>query len=135
MANKQLQLVLVTPATTLLDEPVRALRFPLFDGQIGILPGRAPVIGRLGYGELRITAADGSERSYFIDGGFVQVQGNVVSILTNRSMPTGDIDREEAEAQLQRALRVVATTSVDMDAKSREQQRARQMLSLARRAT
>ena len=38
MADKTLQLVLVTPETTLLDEPVQALRFPLFDGQAGILP-------------------------------------------------------------------------------------------------
>jgi len=132
MTSKQLRLILVTPETTLLDESVQALRFPLFDGQIGILPGRAPVIGRLGYGELRITGDD-DQRSYFVDGGFVQVQGDVVSILTNRSMPTGDIDREQAEAQLHRAMRLVATTPADMETRSREQQRARRMLALANR--
>ena len=51
--NQQLRIVLVTPESTLLDEPVEALRFPLYDGQIGILPGRAPLVGRLGYGELQ----------------------------------------------------------------------------------
>ncbi len=38
----QLRLVVVTPEKPLLDESVTALRFPLYDGQIGVLPGRAP---------------------------------------------------------------------------------------------
>jgi len=64
---RHLQLVLVTPERVLLDEPVLSLRLPLYDGQLGILPGRAPVIGRLGYGELKISTEAG-EKSYFIDG-------------------------------------------------------------------
>ena len=46
MAETALQIVLVTPETTLLDAPVRSLQFPLYDGQAGVLPGRAPVVGR-----------------------------------------------------------------------------------------
>ncbi|HSG70372.1 MAG TPA: F0F1 ATP synthase subunit epsilon, partial [Planctomycetaceae bacterium] len=45
MADKTLQLVLVTPEKTLLDVPTESLSFPLFDGQIGILPSRAPMVG------------------------------------------------------------------------------------------
>jgi len=63
MAAQSLRLVLVTPETTIFDELLAALRFPLHDGQIGILPGRAPMIGRLGYGELKLTQLDGSEAS------------------------------------------------------------------------
>src|SRR5579864_3239243 len=94
-----LRIVLVTPETTLLDEPVVALRFPLFDGQIGILPGRAPLVGRLGYGELRITTSAG-QQSYFIDGGFVQVKQGVVSLLTNRAQITSSLDVKGAENEL-----------------------------------
>ena len=57
MAETALQIVLVTPETTLLDAPVRSLQFPLYDGQAGVLPGRAPVVGRLGY-VLGITKVD-----------------------------------------------------------------------------
>lgn len=46
----KLRLIVVTPERTLLDEPVASLRFPLYDGDIGILPGRIPLIGRLGTG-------------------------------------------------------------------------------------
>src|SRR5882724_2597637 len=100
MAHKPLRLVLVTPETTLLDEPVESLRFPLYDGQIGILPGRAPLVGRLGSGELRITTA-GRVSSYFIDGGFVQVKENVVSLLTDSAQLASTLDPRQAEDELQ----------------------------------
>ena len=128
-SEKTLQLVLVTPETTLLDEPVQALRFPLFDGQIGILPGRASLVGRLGYGELIVSNSEGA-RSFFVDGGFVQVSGSVVSILTNRSMPIEDIDRDEAEELLHKTQETVPTTEHEFATKSRDQERARRMLAL-----
>jgi F-type H+-transporting ATPase subunit epsilon len=131
MADNTLQLVLVTPETTLLDEPVQALRFPLFDGQAGILPGRAPVVGRLGYGELRITGNDGGIRSFYVDGGFVQVKGSVVSLLTNRAIPADKIDTAEAEALLQKTRETVAKGDNEIAAKDRDQERARRMLKLA----
>ena len=132
IAARTLQLVLVTPEKTLLDEPALALRFPLYDGQIGILPGRAPVVGRLGYGELKITQADGGETSYYIDGGFVQVKGGVVSILTNRSMPASEIKVAEAEELLQQAVSRVATNELEAAARTRDQARARSLLAMAR---
>lgn len=127
----ELRLVLVTPETTLLDEPVAALRFPLFDGQIGILPGRAPMLGRVGYGELKVTAPGGAERSLFVDGGFVQVKGSVVSILTNRAIPVGQIDRSSAQAQLAEARSLPTSTDLDISTKARAEERARQLLALA----
>ena len=128
---RELRLVVVTPETTLLDQPVSSLRFPLFDGQIGILPGRAPLVGRLGYGELKATGPDG-EISYFVDGGFVQVNGPVVSILTDRSMPTAEIDRADAEAQLTEAAAKAAGSDEEYVAKQRALERARRMLALAK---
>ena len=80
----QLQIVIVTPESTALDKQVDSVVLPLFDGEKGILAGHAPMIGRLGKGKLRIK--DGSsEESFAIDGGFVQVEGNTVSILTGSS--------------------------------------------------
>jgi F-type H+-transporting ATPase subunit epsilon len=132
IAARSLQLVLVTPEKTLVDEPVSALRFPLYDGQIGILPGRAPLIGRLGYGELKVSEVGGGERSYYIDGGFVQVKGPVVSILTNRAVPAEEISVQEAESLLQQAISRVATTDLESAARARDQVRARRMLALVR---
>ncbi|MBW3540820.1 MAG: F0F1 ATP synthase subunit epsilon [Planctomycetes bacterium] len=129
-----LQLVLVTPEKTVLDEPVAGLQLPLYDGQIGILPGRAPMVGRLGYGELRIADVGGGERSYFVDGGFVQVAGPVVSVLTNRALEPQKLDFRAAEQQLDEVRARVPTTDVEFVLKDREEIRARQMLRVARRA-
>lgn len=126
----ELQLVVVTPETTLVDEPVAGLRFPLFDGQAGVLPGRAPLVGRLGAGELNITATGGSQRSYFVDGGFVQITGATVTLLTARCIPTDQIDGDAAAAELQEALTRSANSDQEIDARFRDQDRARRMLEL-----
>ena len=127
--SKELQLVVVTPETTLLDEPVSGLRFPLFDGQIGVLPGRAPLVGRLGCGELSVTTASGP-RSFFVDGGFVQITGATVTLLTARCLPTEQIDSDAAAQELQEAQARPATSDDAIEARFRDQERARKMLAL-----
>ncbi|MFN6104821.1 MAG: F0F1 ATP synthase subunit epsilon, partial [Planctomycetaceae bacterium] len=105
--GKNLQIVLVTPETTLLNEPVDSIRLPMFDGQLGIYPSRAPAVGRLGAGELRLVQG-GSARSYYIDGGFVQVKGPVVSVLTNRATPVEQLDPRVVEEEVQAVKKRVA---------------------------
>ena len=128
----QLRIVLVTPETTLLDEPVKSLNFPLFDGQCGILPGRAPMVGRLGTGELKITA-DAGVTSYFIDGGFVQIKGSTVSLLTDRAIPAEELKADDAAAMLQSTQERKPTTDEEFKEKDRDLERARRMIAIARK--
>jgi F-type H+-transporting ATPase subunit epsilon len=93
--EKKLQCVVVTPEKTLFDEWVDFVALPLYDGEVGILPGRTPLIGRLGFGELRTKTGEVVKR-YFVDGGFVQVRANVVTVLTNRAVPAQEIDATAA---------------------------------------
>ncbi|MGD9857882.1 MAG: F0F1 ATP synthase subunit epsilon [Planctomycetaceae bacterium] len=130
IAATELRLVLVTPETTLLDERVRSLQFPLYDGQMGVLPGRAPLVGRLGIGELRIETSAGNTERYFLDGGFVQIKGSVVTLLTNRSLRVESINLGQAEADLAAALAQTPTTAAALDAKQQSLQRARRMIAL-----
>ena len=132
MADSALKLVLVTPETTLLDAPVRSLQFPLYDGQIGVLPGRAPVVGRLGYGVLTVTTSDGEVAQFFIEGGFVQVKAGTVTLLTDRARGVEDIDREAAEELLAEASKRVPVTDAELAAKERDQESARRMLAVGR---
>jgi F-type H+-transporting ATPase subunit epsilon len=129
MAN--LSLVLVTPERTLFDKPVASIRVPLFDGSAGFYPGRAPLVGRLGIGELRLTDGSGAEESYFIDGGFVQVKGSVVSVLTNSAVPTAELSRKVAAAKLEEAQATRAKTDGEYATASRRLEKARKMLALA----
>lgn len=133
--SKQLRLVLVTPEKTLVDQLIHDLRFPLYDGQMGVFPGRAPLVGRLGYGELCYSEVSnpGVHHSFFIDGGFVQINGETVTILTNRAIPVAQLNRGQAEEQFRQATIRQTHNEVELAAKERDVQRARQMLSLARK--
>jgi F-type H+-transporting ATPase subunit epsilon len=95
--------IVVTPEATVLDTPADFVALPLFDGEAGILPGRAPLIGRLGYGELRVRIGQ-AVRSYYVDGGFVQVNEDVVSVLTNRALPAESLNAGAANELLRTAI-------------------------------
>ena len=105
--SRELRCVIVTPEKALLDEPADFVALPLYDGEIGILPGRAPLVGRLGFGELRIRKGTVTNR-YFVDGGFVQVRANVVSVLTSRAMPVEEITPQTVKQATEKAAAVKA---------------------------
>lgn len=127
----ELRLVLVTPEKTLFDRPVTSIRVPMFDGSAGFYPGRAPLVGRLGVGELRFTEVGGGSQSYFIDGGFVQVKGPQVSVLTHGARLTTELSRKEAAASLAEAHAKRPKNDVESSVREREIERARKMQSLA----
>jgi len=126
-----LKLVLVTPEKTLVDRLVTSIRLPMFDGSAGIYPGRAPLVGRLGIGELNLKAVDGTSESYFIDGGFVQVKGTTVSVLTNSAQPASEIDRAEAQAELEKVSAEKAVGDEEFAALAHRLERARKLVSLS----
>jgi F-type H+-transporting ATPase subunit epsilon len=127
---RTLQCVVVTPERALLDETVDFVALPMYDGELGVLPGRAPLIGRLGYGELRTRRGNDVHR-YFVDGGFVQIRKDVVTVLTHRALPAEEIAPEAAERALEEAL-VPGKTPEQQEAQLRAQERARAQLRVAR---
>ncbi|HUY93142.1 MAG TPA: ATP synthase F1 subunit epsilon [Pirellulales bacterium] len=131
--GKRIRLVVVTPETTLLDELAEFVALPLFDGEIGIAPLHSPMIGRLGFGEMRVTAG-GCATRYYVDGGFVQVVDNVVSVLTNRALPASQLDAAMAQEQLQSARQRPANTAELMAIRDRAELQARAQMRVARRA-
>ena len=130
-AARSLQCVVVTPEKAVLDEPVDFVALPMFDGELGVLPGRSPLIGRLGYGELRIKQGQAT-RCYFVDSGFAQVRGNVVTVLTARAQRAEDINPQAAEQTLT-AAKAAAPTAEAQANQLKNQERARAQLRVARR--
>jgi F-type H+-transporting ATPase subunit epsilon len=129
--DKKLQCVVVTPEKTLFDEWVDFVALPLYDGELGILPGHTPLIGRLGFGELRTRTGD-VVRRYFVDGGFVQVRAEVVTVLTQRAIPAQQLDGASAARDLEvlGSQRVVTDTEYTDHEKSVA--RVRGMIRVAR---
>ena len=128
-----LQCIIVTPERTVCDEPAKFVALTLYDGEIGIAPGHVPMIGRLGCGEIRITSDDETIR-YYIEGGFVEVAGDVVSVLTGRAILAKELDEEVCREQLAAARSRDADTPELLDARDRAMAQSRAQLRVARRA-
>jgi F-type H+-transporting ATPase subunit epsilon len=131
--TSSLQCIIVTPEATALDTPADFFALPLFDGEAGIAPGRAPVIGRLGYGEMRVRTGNDTRR-YYVDAGFVQVADNIVSVLTNRAVPAEKVNASAAAEQLQSAISRPAAGREEMAIRDRQISQARGQLRVANRA-
>jgi F-type H+-transporting ATPase subunit epsilon len=130
----RLQCVVVTPERTLFDSVVDFVALPLYDGELGVLPGRAPLIGRLGYGELR-TREGGTTHRYFVDGGFAQIRDDVVTVLTNHAIPAAEVDVTSAAHELEQAQTRRATTDAEHDEKDKAIARARAKVRVSGRGT
>jgi F-type H+-transporting ATPase subunit epsilon len=98
--SRNVQVVVVTPERTVLDAAVDFVSLPMYDGELGVLPGRAALIGRLGPGELRTRKGNVTQR-YFVDGGFAQVRADVVTVLTARALKAEEIDQQAASNTVQ----------------------------------
>ena len=76
----------------------------------------------------------GSAAQDYVDGGFVQVDDNVVSVLTGKAVPAGDLDPAEAQKNLEAAQRLPSNTPELMEIRDRTVLQARGQLRVANRA-
>ena len=117
----------------MLDTPADFVALPLFDGEAGIAPGRAR--SSAGWATASCASGIGGEtRRYYVDGGFVQVADNVVSVLTNRAVPAERLDAGAASEQLRTALARHAAGREEMAIRDRLISQARGQLRVADRA-
>ena len=127
----ELQCIVVTPERTVRDTPADFVVLTLFDGEIGIAPGHTPLIGRLGSGEMRIRQGEATAR-YYVEGGFVEVVGNVVSVLTNRAIPAETIDAKAVAAQLETSRAQAVATPEQRIARQQAIEHSQAQLRVAR---
>jgi F-type H+-transporting ATPase subunit epsilon len=76
-----LKVAVVSPEKTVFEGEASSLVAPAFDGEVGILPGHAPMMTLLGKGALRISGASRAP-AITVSGGFLQVADDVVRIVT-----------------------------------------------------
>jgi F-type H+-transporting ATPase subunit epsilon len=127
-----IQCIVVTPERTLYDQQAEFVALTLYDGEIGVAPGHTPLIGRLGYGEMRIRRRDQQTDRYYVEGGFVEVLDDVVSVLTQRAIPAAEIDAAVAREQLHAAQSRRAATSEAAAVRDRAVAQSRAQLRVAR---
>ena len=130
--------VIVTPEMTSLDTRARSVTLPLFDGQRGVARGHSPFIGRLGAGEVRITGEQGGAadavRRVFVEGGFVEVGHNPVTVITQRAILAESIDLTQARAEFEKIRGTTATGEDAIAAKMQAEATAREVVRIAERS-
>lgn len=66
-------------------------------GDLGILPGHAPLLTALVPGPVRLVTQEGEEKIFYVSGGFLEVQPGVVNILADTAIRADDMDEVQAE--------------------------------------
>lgn len=87
---------------------------PGSEGQLGILPNHAPLMTMLQPGEL-VLRKDGEEVYLAVSGGFLEVVGNLVTILADACERVEEIDESRAQVAMQEAQERLRMRSADID--------------------
>ena len=124
IGTKPFDLAVITPERAVLRAPATFVAIPAWDGEVGILAHRAPLLVKLGVGWLRADTPEG-RKTYLIDGGFAQVVDNKVSVLTEHAQAPEEIDRQAARRDLQEAKALPITDEASFEARQRSLARAR----------
>ncbi len=97
-----LTLEIVTPEAKVYSDTVDNVVVPTVEGEIGILPGHLPLLSQVADGELRVTKGNDLE-TLVIGDGFVEIQGDKVSVLAEHAIEENQIDEDAVEKAMQRA--------------------------------
>ena len=105
MADR-IQLDVITPERRFVSETVDAVTLPGLDGELGILPGHTPLISQLQTGVLTYTQG-GATRRLLVSGGFVEVNGDRVSVLADLAEMPDEVDPARARLEREQAERTL----------------------------
>jgi F-type H+-transporting ATPase subunit epsilon len=92
---------LVTPDRVLVDATAEAVELPSMSGYLEALYGHAPLLAELGAGEVRLHGGSSGDQKFFVAWGFVEVLPERVTILAETAMHPDEIDKAEAQQELQ----------------------------------
>ncbi|MFG6158630.1 F0F1 ATP synthase subunit epsilon [Halomonas sp. 1390] len=84
-------------------------------GDLGILAGHTPLLTELAPGPVRIVHGGGEEDHFYVSGGFLEVQPNVVTVLADTAVRADDLDEAAAEEARQQALKAMSDKSAELD--------------------
>jgi len=109
LAHGKFRIVLLTPKAQLLNVRAGSLVLPAFDGQLGILRNHSPMLSELGFGIMQVhEIADRSDAFFIINGGFVRVSENHVTVLAYEVTTFEGKDDESVESMVSHAHSVMA---------------------------
>ena len=109
----KLKLKITTPRGLKFTEEADMVVMRCIDGNLGVLPGHAPITSVLGDGTLRIVN-NGSEKKLALFGGIVEVKDDTVNIYSTIAQRVEEIDLERAKADLEAARAAISENEEEM---------------------
>ena len=118
-------LELVSPERLLLSRQVEMATIPAAEGEMGVLPGHAPMMVALRGGVIRVRENGAESERLFVAGGFAEVSPERCTVLADEATPVASVSRAEAERRLREAEEAMAATTADDPPERREAALAR----------
>ena len=84
-------------------------------GELGIKPGHSQLLTGIKPGPVKIVKENGEEEVFFLSGGFIEVQPDVVTLLSDVAIRAEDIDEEQAEKAREAAEKIKENADSDLD--------------------
>ena len=100
-------------------------------GEVGIAPRHAPLVTRLKPGEVRVQTQEGDELSFFVSGGLLEVQPHIITVLSDTAIRADDLDEAQALEAKERAEKMLAEKTADIDYAKAQAELAQSMAQLA----
>ena len=104
----------VTYQEKVLEQEADFLLVRTTEGDMGVLPNHSPFVAELAIGEMMIRL-NGTEKSYFVSGGFLEISNNNVTILADEAMASELIDLERARKEAEEAKAKLEKLKEDKD--------------------
>ncbi|MFC4819742.1 F0F1 ATP synthase subunit epsilon [Dokdonella ginsengisoli] len=99
-------------------------------GELGIAPRHAPLITRLKPGQVRVQLAGGEEQFFYVSGGMLEVQPNVVTVLADTAIRAKDLDESAARKAKDEAERALSNRTDALEVAQAQAQLAQALAQL-----
>ncbi len=115
MAAMTVHLDVVSAEEQIFSGRVESLQVSGDAGELGIMPGHAPLLTSIKPGMVRLVKQNGEEEVIFLSGGILEIQPSLVNILADVAIRGGDLDEEAAVEAKRLAEENINNHSGDMD--------------------
>ncbi|MGI9475351.1 MAG: ATP synthase F1 subunit epsilon [Hyphomicrobiaceae bacterium] len=109
-----LKFELVSPERVLLSEDVEHVVLPGIDGDLGVLPGHAPLVVTLRPGTISVIGSDGkAARKIFVKDGFAEFTPDTLNVLAEQAVNLDGVERSEIDGLIATAEKELADAGDD----------------------
>lgn len=106
--EKLIKIVIVTPNGVCYEHHGQIAVFDAIDGEIGIMAGHLPIVIPMNIGEIKVKRRaehDAKEDRIAINGGYLEFNNDIATVITDAAERSFNIDLKRAESAKERAER------------------------------